>query len=99
MVEHLYQIYPAMPRYANDPEESEVVKMYDFLLRRFQGFYGRPPSHFAKAPASPLLLGGHHPYVDLPYLGFSTTQDVVVAAVQTNSHKVRINNYQAALYS
>lgn len=60
IAEHLYEIYPAMPRYANDPEQSEVVRAYDFILRRFQGFYGKQPKYFAKASASPILLGDQH---------------------------------------
>jgi hypothetical protein len=57
VAEHLYELYPSMPRYANDPEESDVVKTYDFILRRFQGFYGKQPKYFVKAAASPVLLG------------------------------------------
>lgn len=96
--EHLYEIYPAMPRYANDPSESEVVRTYDFILRRFQGFYSRQPTYFVKSGTSPLLFGDCHPYSGFPYLSFSSTQDIVVAVARTPGPDIRINNYQFAIY-
>ena len=98
IAEHLYEIYPSMPRYANDPEESDVVKIYDFILRRFVGFYGKQPKYFVKGGASPLLFGDHHDYVDFPYYSFSSTQDIVIAIAPSSSSKIRINNYQTAMY-
>ena len=97
-VEHLYQIYPAMPRYANDPDQSEIVKTYDFILRRFQGFYSKQPSYFVKAGTSPLLFGDQHTYSGYRHVSFSSGQDVVVAVTKTSSESIRINNYQSALY-
>jgi hypothetical protein len=97
-VEHLFEIYPSMPRYANDPEESEVVKTYDFILRRFQGFFSKQPAYFVKAGISPLLLGDCHSYSGYPYISFSSTQDIIVAVAKTSSGQIRINNYQSAIY-
>lgn len=87
-----------MPRYANDPEESEIVKTYDFILRRFQGFYGQQPAYFVKAAASPILIGDEHDYSGFPYFSFSSTQDVIIAIAKSSSSKIRINNYQSAIY-
>ena len=87
-----------MPRYANDPDESEIVKTYDFILRRFQGFFSKQPSYFVKAGTSPLLFGDQHTYSNYPHVSFSSTQDIVVAATATSADKIRINNYQSAVY-
>lgn len=84
-VEHLYEIYPSMPRYANDPEESEVVRTYDFILRRFQTFFSKPPTYFVKSGMSPLLFGDCHDYSGFPFLSFSSTQDIIVAVAKTSS--------------
>lgn len=32
---HLYQLYHDLPKYANDPTESPIIKTYDLLLKRF----------------------------------------------------------------
>jgi hypothetical protein len=96
--EHLYEIYPSMPRYANDPEESEIVRTYDFILRRFQGFFSKQPSYFVKAGTSPLLFGDQHAYSGYRHVSFSSSQDIIVAVAQTSGDKIRINNYQSALY-
>jgi galactokinase len=98
VAEHLYEIYPSMPRYANDPEESEIVKTYDFILRRFVGFYGKQPKYFVKGGASPLIFGDHNDYVDFPYYSFNSTQDIVIAIATSSTSKIRINNYQTAMY-
>ena len=87
-----------MPRYANDPEESEVVKKYDFILRRFQGFYSKQPNYFVKAGTSPLIFGDMHSYSGYKFVSFSSNQDIVVAIAKTSSDNIRINNYQSALY-
>lgn len=60
LAEHLFEIYPSMPRYANDPEESEIVRTYDFIVRRFQSFFSKQPTYFVKAGMSPLLFGDCH---------------------------------------
>lgn len=41
--EHLFEIYPAMPKYAADPSESEIIRIYDHIMLRFAGHYGRQP--------------------------------------------------------
>ncbi len=97
-VEHLYEIYPSMPRYANDPEESEVVKTYDFILKRFQGFYSKQPTYFVKCGTSPLLFGDCHNYSGYPYVSFSSTQDIIVAVIKVPgfSHKIGQSNFFAS---
>lgn len=75
-----------------------MVKLYDFLLRRFQGFYGKQPKYFVKASASPVLLGDGNEYVDFPYYSFSSTQDIILAVATSSSDKIKINNYQSAIY-
>lgn len=87
-----------MPRYANDPDQSEVVKTYDFILRRFQGFYSKQPSYFVKAGTSPLLFGDQHTYSNYRFISLSSSQDIIVAVAQTSSGQIKINNYQSALY-
>ena len=87
-----------MPRYANDPEESDIVKTYDFILRRFQGFFSKQPTYFVKTGTSPLLFGDQHAYSGYKFVSFSSSQDIIVAVAQTTSGKIRINNYQSALY-
>lgn len=32
---HLYQLYPNIPKFANDPEESPIIRTYDLVLKRF----------------------------------------------------------------
>ena len=87
-----------MPRYANDPDESEIVKTYDFILRRFQGFYSKQPTYFVKAGTSPLLFGDQHPYSGHRHISFSSNQDIILAVAKTSADSIRINNYQSALY-
>ena len=33
--EHLYELYHDLPKFANDPAESPIIKTYDLLLKRF----------------------------------------------------------------
>ena len=33
--EHLYELYHDLPKFANDPSESPIIKTYDQLLKRF----------------------------------------------------------------
>lgn len=87
-----------MPRYANDPEESDIIKAYDFIMRRYQGFFGKQPTYFIKASTSPLVFGDRHSYSGYDWLSFSSTQDLVVAVGRSSSNKIRINNYQSAIY-
>lgn len=67
-------------------------------MRRFQGFYSKQPTYFVKCGTSPIVLGDCHSYSGFPYLSFSSTQDIIVAVARTSSDKIRINNYQSAIY-
>lgn len=55
--QHLYEMYPNIPKFANDPEESPIIRVYDLILKRFEGIYGRQPTYFVRSPASAVLLG------------------------------------------
>jgi hypothetical protein len=82
-----------MPKYAADPSESIIIKIYDHIMLRFAGHYGCQPSFFVKSPLCPVLFGDAHKYVDLGTASFCSTQNVIIAIGQSNSKKIRLNHY------
>ena len=67
-------------------------------MRRYQGFYGKQPTYFAKAATSPVVFGDRHVYSGYDWASFSSTQDIVIAVGRSSTTKIRINNYQSAIY-
>lgn len=51
-----------------------------------------------KAGTSPLVFGDQHDFYGYENICFSSTQDIIVAVGRAGGNKVRINNYQSALY-
>jgi hypothetical protein len=43
-------------------------------------------------------MGDQHDYVGYPYVAFSSMQNLIVAVAPTTTGKIRINNYQSAMY-
>jgi hypothetical protein len=43
-------------------------------------------------------MGDQHDYSGYPYVAFSSTQNIIVAVAPTSTGKIRINNYQSAIY-
>ena len=52
-----------MPKYAADPSESKVIEVYDQIMNRFQGHYGRQPDFFIRSPAAISIFGDNRPYI------------------------------------
>ena len=96
--EHLYEQYPNLPKFANDPEESPIIRTYDLILKRFVGIYGRQPTYFVRSPATALLFGSLSPEVSLGRASFCSMQNIIVAICLNGHTKVRFNHYQNAVY-
>jgi len=91
--EHLFEIYPSMPKYAADPSESDIIRTYDHIMLRFAGHYGRQPEYFIKSPLSPIIFGDSHSYIDLPTVAFNSSQNIIIAISKTSTKKIRLNHY------
>ena len=98
LCEHLYQLYPSMPKYAADVSESLFIKIYDQIMTRYQGCYGKQPDLFIKSPLYVLLMGAKQKYVGFSKLGMASEQNIVIAMGKNTAKKIRINHYQKAVY-
>lgn len=87
-----------MPKYANDPEESEIIKSYDLLASRFRGIYGGEPKYFIRSPASCAVVGSASSTVGLIVASMNCLQNVVIAIANNSHGRIRINHYQNAVY-
>jgi hypothetical protein len=96
--EHLFEIYPSMPKYAADPSESDIIRIYDHIMLRFAGHYACQPAYFIKAPLCPVLFGDLHRNIGLPVISFCSSQNVIIAISKTNNNKIRLNHFETTLF-